>query len=77
MPPLVRAINLGNMDLVRLLLANRADASVGYHDLIRPLWYPRIQEVEPCGRAIQLAMDLVQKETVDLLLDSGADIGLL
>jgi serum/glucocorticoid-regulated kinase 2 len=76
MPPLVRAVNLGNIDLVRLLLANGADANVEYHDLIRPLRYPRMQEVEPCGRAIQLAMDLGQRETVDLLLDSGADIGL-
>lgn len=32
--------------------------------------------VEPCGRVIQLAMELGQSEMVDFLLDSGADIGL-
>lgn len=75
-PPLMRAVNLGNMDLVRVLLANGTDANIGYRDLSRDLRYPGTQMVEPCGRVIQLAMELGQREIVDLLLDSGADIGL-
>lgn len=75
-PPLVRAVNLGNLDLVRVMLANGADPNVGYHNLSRGLQSPGAQMVEPCGRVIQLAMDLGQAEMVDWLLDSGADIDL-
>jgi serum/glucocorticoid-regulated kinase 2 len=32
-PPLVRAVNLGNASLVQLLLAHGANVNVGYHDL--------------------------------------------
>jgi hypothetical protein len=75
-PPLVRAVNLGNMDPVRVLLANGADANIWYHGLSRDLRYPGTQMIQPCGRVIQLAMELGQREMVDLLFDSGADIGL-
>ncbi|KAH7124715.1 hypothetical protein EDB81DRAFT_911886 [Dactylonectria macrodidyma] len=81
-PPLVRAAQLGNADLVRLLLAHGADANVSYHGLtggrqepgdpapITPA--PRFS----CGRVVQLAMELGSSEIVQLLLDSGADIHL-
>jgi serum/glucocorticoid-regulated kinase 2 len=75
-PPLVRAVNLGNMNLVRLLLANGADVNVGYHDLACQQ-YPQPTQISiSCGRVVQLAMDLGHQDIVHLLLDSGADINL-
>ncbi|KAK8080897.1 protein kinase [Apiospora hydei] len=84
-PPLVRAVRHGNMELVQLLLAHGADPNVGYHDL----WLPgagREKELpwdceDPtiqftCGRPVQLAMELGLRDVVDVLLDRGADIGL-
>lgn len=68
---------LRNSDLARLLLAHGADANVGYHDLgvsaAQELW---TQMHVKCGRAIQLAMDLGNREIVELLLDHGAEINL-
>ena len=80
MPPLVRAINLGDADLVRLLLAHGANVNAGYHDLSLLLpggfssWFDRIYM--ECGRPIQLAMELGHEDLVRLLLENGADIGL-
>jgi serum/glucocorticoid-regulated kinase 2 len=80
MPPLVRAINLGDADLVRLLLAHGANVNVGYHDLSFllpggfPSWFDCIYM--ECGRPIQLAMELGHEDLVRLLLENGADIGL-
>lgn len=78
-PPLVRAVNLGDMELVRLLLAHGANANVGYHDLraeLPGLHYESTPPSMACGRVIQLAMDLGHQDMVRLLLNSGADIGL-
>ncbi|KAK7414095.1 hypothetical protein QQX98_007038 [Neonectria punicea] len=83
-PPLVRAAQLGNADLVRLLLTHGADANVSYHGLtsgrqepgdpaqITPAPTPQFS----CGRVAQLAMELGYSEVVQLLLKSGADIHL-
>ncbi|KAF7555758.1 hypothetical protein G7Z17_g1922 [Cylindrodendrum hubeiense] len=81
-PPLVRAVQLGNADLVRALLAHGASANVSYHDLTRSRQEPGDPvptTPDPkfsCGRVAQLAMELGYSEIVQLLLDSGADIHL-
>ena len=80
MPPLVRAIKLGDADLVRLLLAHGANVNAGYHDLSIllpsgfPFWFDR--NYMKCGRPIQLAMELGHENLVRLLLENGADISL-
>ncbi|PTB37278.1 hypothetical protein M441DRAFT_83185 [Trichoderma asperellum CBS 433.97] len=75
-PPLIRAIVLGDEDLVRLLLAHGADVNIGFHDLNSSMlpsnWPININ----CGRPIQLAMELEHYNMVQLLLDKGADINL-
>lgn len=50
-PPLVRAVKIGDVSLVRLLLRSGADANVGYHDLHASLILKRIKF--GCGRVIQ------------------------
>lgn len=72
-PPLVRAVKLGNLEIALLLLTNGANANVGYHDLP-----PDIdQDYEMvCGRVVQLAMELGNQEMVQLLLAFGCDISL-
>lgn len=78
MPPLVRAISLGDADLVRLLLAHGANVNAGYHDLGTllpggfPSWFDRIYM--ECGRPIQLAMELGHEDLVRLLLENGCRI---
>lgn len=78
MPPLVKAVRLGNMDLVRLLLAHGADVNVGYHDLDGEHRFPPPSQIidVTCGRVIQEAMELGHRDMVGLFLDSGADIHL-
>ncbi|PNY28157.1 Serine/threonine-protein kinase gad8 [Tolypocladium capitatum] len=78
-PPLVRAVKQGDVDLARLMLSHGADANVGYHDLTRKLSeiHQRSEIMFSCGRVIELAMELNQQEIVQLLLASGADIGLI
>lgn len=63
--PLIRAILLGQVDLVRLLLSHGANPNVWRHD-----------NSFPCARAIEVAMKLEYSEIVHLLLDHGADIHL-
>ncbi|KAH7124970.1 hypothetical protein B0J13DRAFT_565963 [Dactylonectria estremocensis] len=81
-PPLVRAAQLGNADLVRLLLAHGANANVSYHGLTggrQEPGDPAPTTPAPqfsCGRVAQLAMELGSSEIVQLLLDNGADIHL-
>ena len=79
-PALVRAVNLGDADLVRLLLAHGANVNVGYHDMSSYLpggFSPRFNHMfMECGRPIQLAMELGHEDLVRLLLENGADIDL-
>ncbi|KAH8808665.1 putative serine/threonine-protein kinase ypk [Xylogone sp. PMI_703] len=80
MPPLIRAIQLGDADMVRLLLAHGANVNIGYHGLSIPVgsglasYYNR-NYVE-CGRPVQLAMELGHEDLVRLLLENGANIDL-
>jgi serum/glucocorticoid-regulated kinase 2 len=80
MPSLVRAIGLGDADLVRLLLAHGANVNVGYHDssILLPggILYRFGHTYMECGRPIQLAMELGHEDLVRPLLENGADIGL-
>ncbi|KAI1077739.1 protein kinase [Whalleya microplaca] len=79
-PPLVRAVKQGNVEIAQLLLSHGADANVGYHDLsinLLEIHQGREQIMFSCGRVVELAMELRQQEMVRLLLASGADIGLL
>ncbi|KAJ2981200.1 hypothetical protein NQ176_g2181 [Zarea fungicola] len=79
-PPLARAVRLGNIELVRLLLARGADPNVAYHDLCRS--HPREHDHAKslpwpeyvCGRPVQLAMELGLDDIVEALIRSGADI---
>ncbi|KAH6671967.1 hypothetical protein B0J14DRAFT_84256 [Halenospora varia] len=71
-PPLVRAVNLGNIGLVRLLVAHGADVNGGYHDLR----WARSKSLLFCGRPVQLAMALKRVDIVVFLVESGADINL-
>ncbi|KAM0522406.1 hypothetical protein ACHAPE_001996 [Trichoderma viride] len=73
-PPLVRAVKIGDVSLVRLLLRNGANASIGYHDLIDDLGSTHIKF--GCGRVLQLAMELKRHEAIKLLLTAGAGISL-
>ncbi|KAF3062627.1 Serine/threonine-protein kinase gad8 [Trichoderma lentiforme] len=75
MPPLVRAVRLDNMELVRLLLANGADVNVGYHDLRGEHRSRQVIDVM-CGRVIEAAMELGHRDMVELFLEMGADIHL-
>lgn len=80
-PPLVRAVKLGNLKLVKLLLAHGADPNAGFHDFPSlSLPGPSIEEwsrpVIRCGTVIQLAAYLGHQDLVRLLLDAGADISL-
>ncbi|PQE18134.1 Serine threonine- kinase gad8 protein [Rutstroemia sp. NJR-2017a BBW] len=74
-PPLVRAVFLGNTELAQVLLVNGADVNVGYHDLAHGYRKP-LKTFITCGRVIQIAMQLQSQDMVDLLLESGAEIGL-
>ncbi|KAL7803585.1 kinase-like domain-containing protein [Trichoderma aethiopicum] len=74
LPPLVRAVKLGDVGMVRLLLERGgADPNVGYHDLMAEEGKKDIRF--QCGRVIELAMELGRRETVKLLLAAGADLG--
>ncbi|KAK3300430.1 kinase-like domain-containing protein [Chaetomium fimeti] len=90
-PPLVRAVQMGDTPVVRLLLAAGADADVGYHGLGDWEWeeegdgdgdgYGWLGDKEPvrfvCGRPVQLAMELGWEEVVKVLVrEGGADVGL-
>lgn len=74
MPPLVRAVRLGNMELVRLLLAHGADVNVGYHEFHGERLSLFIDVT--CGRVIEAAMELGHRDMVELFLEMGADIHL-
>lgn len=79
-PPLARAVRLGNIKLVRLLLAHGADPNAAYHSLC--LSHPREHDTAKslpmpeyfCGRPVQLAMELGLDDIVEALISSGADI---
>ncbi|KAK3941417.1 protein kinase [Diplogelasinospora grovesii] len=74
MPPLVRAVVHGNLELVELLLKHGADVNVGYHSLE---WDIGSETVGfSCGRVVQLAAELGHFQMVRLLLENGADIHL-
>ena len=83
-PPLVRAVRLGNVELVRLLLPGGADANVGYHGLLgrcgrqQQQQYGQDREMSmggprfSCRRVVQLAMDMGYEDIVRLLIVVGA-----
>ncbi|OKL55216.1 hypothetical protein UA08_09511 [Talaromyces atroroseus] len=80
-PPLVRAILFGDVDLVQLLLDHGADPNIGYHDLSN--FEPGFTFMDMserfymcCGRPIQVAMELGYRDKVQVLLSYGADIDL-
>ncbi|KAM3554076.1 hypothetical protein ARSEF4850_006634 [Beauveria asiatica] len=80
-PPLVRAVRLGNMELVRLLLAHGADPNVAYHNICRghPRQARELHLPQPqysCGRPVYLAAELKFDEIVEVLIRGGADIHL-
>jgi hypothetical protein len=65
--PIVRAINAGNVDMVRLLV-NEKGASVN-------VWYQGLyksQSTRLQGSALQLAIDLGQMDIIQFLRDNGA-----
>ncbi|KAK2792171.1 hypothetical protein FQN52_003939 [Onygenales sp. PD_12] len=70
-PPLARAVERDNREIVRELLAHGANANAAYHDM------HGVSTRFPCGRVIQAAMERGNSEIVQLLLDGGADINLL
>jgi hypothetical protein len=53
-PPLVRAVQHGNVKITRLLIAHGADLSAQYHGL-KPDFDQNLSFV--CGRVLQLAME--------------------
>ncbi|OAA73470.1 Ankyrin repeat-containing domain protein [Cordyceps fumosorosea ARSEF 2679] len=81
-PPLARAVRLGNLELVRLLLAHGADPNVAYHNICRghprqadpELHLPRPQYA--CGRPVYLAAELKFDAIVEVLIRGGADVHL-
>ncbi|KAM3448039.1 hypothetical protein MY3296_008180 [Beauveria thailandica] len=80
-PPLARAVRLGNMELVRLLLAHGADPNVAYHNICRghPRQARELHLPQPqysCGRPVYLAAELKFDEIVEVLIRGGADIHL-
>lgn len=79
LPPLIRAVILGDIELVQFLLAYGADSNIGYHDMSM-LLLPGSHSMEPlymhCGRPIHLAMELGYADVVHLLLEYGADVEL-
>ncbi|KAL7932958.1 hypothetical protein V8C35DRAFT_305921 [Trichoderma chlorosporum] len=72
-PPLVIAVSLPDLDLIKVLLDHGADVNVGYHDSGMLTGWPSHMD---CGRPIQLAMEHEYTDVVRLLLDYGADINL-
>lgn len=82
LPPLLRAVKLGDEDLVKMLLAGGADPNVGFHDNDVGIYqapstttshHPPIT----CGRAVQLAIALGHESIGQILIDAGADIDIL
>ncbi|XWW98788.1 hypothetical protein V2A60_006791 [Cordyceps javanica] len=78
-PPLARAVRLGNMELVHLLLAYGADPNVAYHNICRghPRQAPELYPPRPqysCGRPVYLAAELKLDDIVEVLIRGGADI---
>ncbi|KND87238.1 Serine/threonine-protein kinase gad8 [Tolypocladium ophioglossoides CBS 100239] len=60
LPPLVRVVKQGNVDLARSPLSHGADANVSYHDLTLNLleMQPGRENIKfSCGRVIELAME--------------------
>ncbi|ETS76537.1 hypothetical protein PFICI_11924 [Pestalotiopsis fici W106-1] len=75
LPPLVRAVKLKDVHLVRTLLHAGADPNVGFHDnAFRPFHTGGEIPLIVCGRVIQLALVYDNEEIVQLLLAFGADI---
>lgn len=73
-PPLVRSVKLGDLDLVKMLLAAGADANVGFHDI--NFRFESLHRPMNCGRVLELAMALGHEEIVQLLLASEAYVDL-
>jgi hypothetical protein len=72
-PPLVRAVDLGDLDLVRF----GAKLNVGCHGFYTDGDPYRFNDFHmSCGRPIQLAKELADQDVVEVLFDHGANIDL-
>jgi serum/glucocorticoid-regulated kinase 2 len=71
-PALVYAVLNHDVAMARILLTHRANPNLGYHGI-----HCGMRSAFSCGRIVELAMDLRFVEMVQMLLDHGADIGLV
>lgn len=66
-PPLIRAISLGHVNLVRLLVAHGANVDVEYHGGIKTLPFRHL------GGPLRVALELGNQDIVEFLRDHDAD----
>jgi serum/glucocorticoid-regulated kinase 2 len=71
-PALVYAALNHDAAMARILLNHGANPNLGYHGI-----HCGMRSAFSCGRIVELAMDLRFVEMVQMLLDHGADIGLV
>ncbi|CEJ86661.1 hypothetical protein VHEMI04168 [[Torrubiella] hemipterigena] len=74
LPPLVRAVYSNDEELVKLLLAHGANVNAQYHDALFSEPSPSLIQLQSCGTAVHLAIEMGFDTIVRILLDSGANI---